>query len=62
MMVKLSYKEKVEIFVQELTKAETLRGALIAANERGVNSAFYEDEEAFHQALKIAGNPDKRKH
>lgn len=61
-MAKLTYNEKVQIFVQELMNAETLRGALLSANERGVNAAFCEDEEAFHEALKIAGNPDKREH
>lgn len=59
-MTNLTYSEKVQIFVQELTNAETLRGAILSANERGVNAAFCEDEEAFHEALRIAGNPDNR--
>lgn len=59
-MTKLTYDEKVQIFVQELMDAETLRCAILSANERGVNAAFCEDEEAFHEALKIAGNPDNR--
>lgn len=59
-MTNLTYDEKVKIFVQELMDAETLRGAILSANERGVNAAFSEDEEAFHKALKIAGIPENR--